>query len=68
MIPDLGIYRSAKRPVDQHGDEAPIDAAMWADAILDKGDMRPRSAAADYRCERSAVVHVQGAGRGRGRK
>ena len=32
---DLDIYRSAKVLVDQHGDEAPIHAAMRADELLD---------------------------------
>ena len=36
---DLDIYRSAKLLVKQHGDEAPIHAAMHADAMLDKGDL-----------------------------
>jgi hypothetical protein len=33
MIPDLGIYRSANLLVKQHGDDAPIEAAMQADAM-----------------------------------
>ena len=39
MISDLDVYRSAKLLIDQHGDEAPIHAAMEADAMLDKGDL-----------------------------
>ncbi len=39
MIPDLGIYRSANLLVKQHGHDAPIHAAMRADAMLDKGDL-----------------------------
>ncbi len=39
MISDLDIYRTAKLLVDNHGAEAPIHAAMNADAMLDKGDM-----------------------------
>ena len=39
MISDLDIYRSAKLLVKQHGDEAPIEAAMRADAMLEKGDL-----------------------------
>ncbi len=30
MIPDLDIYRSANLLVKQHGDDAPIEAAMRA--------------------------------------
>ncbi len=39
MIPDLDIYRTAKLLIDNHGTEAPIHAAMQADAMLAKGDM-----------------------------
>ena len=39
MIPDLDIYRSAQALVKQHGEDAPIHAAMRADAMLDKGDL-----------------------------
>ena len=38
MISHLDIYRSAKLLIDQHGDEAPIHAAMQADAMLETGD------------------------------
>ena len=37
MIPDLDIYRSANVLVKQHGQDAPIHAAMNADAMLEKG-------------------------------
>ncbi len=39
MIPDLDLYRSANLLVKQHGEDAPIHAAMRADAMLDKGDL-----------------------------
>ncbi len=39
MIPDLDIYRSANILVKQHGPDAPIEAAMRADAMLDKDDL-----------------------------
>ncbi len=39
MIPDLDIFRSAQALVKQHGQDAPIRAAMRADAILEKGDL-----------------------------
>ncbi len=39
MTPDLDIYRSAQVLVKQHGQDASIEAAMRADAMLDKGDM-----------------------------
>ena len=40
MTPDLDIYRSANVLVKQHGEDAPIEAAMRADAMLDKGGLR----------------------------
>ena len=39
MTSSLDIYRSANLLVTQHGAEAPIHAAMKADAMLDKGDL-----------------------------
>ncbi len=39
MIPDLDIYRSANVLVKRHGPDAPIHAAMRADAMLDKCDL-----------------------------
>ena len=39
MIPDLDIYRSAQVLIKHHGQDAPIPAAMRADAMLDKGDL-----------------------------
>ncbi len=39
MIPDLDIYRSAQVLVKRHGEDAPIHAAMRADAMLEKGDL-----------------------------
>ncbi len=39
MIPDLDIFRSAQVLVKRHGPDAPIHAAMRADAMLDKGDL-----------------------------
>ncbi len=42
MVSDLDIYRSAKLLVKQHGKEAPIHAALNADAMLEKGDLDGR--------------------------
>ncbi len=39
MILDLDIYRTANLLVKRHGQDAPIHAAMRADAMLDKGDL-----------------------------
>ena len=38
MIPDLDIYRSANLLVKQHGEDASIEAAKRADAMLKAGD------------------------------
>jgi len=42
-VDDLDIYRSAVAFIKQHGDEAPIHAAMKADAMLERGDMDGRA-------------------------
>ena len=39
MTSDLDIYRSANVLVKQHGQDAPIEAAMRADAMLEAGDL-----------------------------
>ncbi len=35
----IDIYRTAKLLIDQHGDDAAIEAAMKADKCLDSGDV-----------------------------
>ena len=39
MIPAIDIYRSAQALVKHHGQDAPIHAAMRADAMLEAGDL-----------------------------
>ena len=39
MASDLDTYRTANLLIKQHGDEAPVHAAMRADAMLKKGDL-----------------------------
>ena len=39
MIPDRDIWRSANLLVKHHGQDAPIHAAMRADAMLEAGDL-----------------------------
>ena len=39
MIPDRDIYRSANLLVKQHGEDAPIGAAMRADKLLEAGQI-----------------------------
>ena len=39
MISDLDIWCSARVLVKRHGDDAPIEAAMRADAMLGAGDL-----------------------------
>ncbi len=39
MIRDLDIYRSANVLICEHGEDAALDTAMWAIAMLDKGDL-----------------------------
>ena len=38
-VDDLDIYRTARLLIEEHGDEAPIHAAMRADELLDAGDI-----------------------------
>lgn len=49
MTSDLDIYRSAHALIQQHGEAAAIEAAMKADALLDKGDLRCSGVASDRR-------------------
>ncbi len=39
MTSDLDIYRAANVLVREHGQDAPIHAAMRADELLEAGDM-----------------------------
>ena len=39
MTSDLDIYRAANELIKQHGDKAPIHAAMRADELLEAGDL-----------------------------
>ncbi len=39
MVPEIDIYRSANLLVKHHGPDAPIHAAMRADAMLDRWDV-----------------------------
>jgi hypothetical protein len=39
MTSDLDIYRSANILIKQHGQDAPIHAAMRADELLEAGDL-----------------------------
>jgi hypothetical protein len=34
MTSDLDIYRAAQAPIEQHGEKAPVHAAMRADELL----------------------------------
>ncbi len=39
MTSDLDIYRSANVLIREHGEDAALEAAMRADAMLEKGDL-----------------------------
>ncbi len=56
MTSDLDIYRSAKQLVDQHGEDASLEAAMRADAMLEKGAM---AGAATWQRIAKAVEELQ---------
>ncbi len=57
MIPDLDIYRSAQALIKQHGQDAPIHAAMRADAMLEAGDL---GGVATWKRILQAVEELQG--------
>ncbi len=57
MIPDLDLYRAANFLVKQHGEDAPIHAAMRADAMLEAGDL---DGLAVWRRILRAVEEIQG--------
>ncbi len=58
MIPDLDIYRVANLLVKRHGQDASIEAAMRANAMLDKGDLDGYAA---WKRILRAVEELQGA-------
>ncbi len=58
MTPNLDIYRSAAVLVKRHGQDAPIHAAMRADAMLEKGDL---DGGAVWKRILKAVEELQGA-------
>ncbi len=43
MTSDLDIYRSANELIKQHGEDAPLHAAMRADELMEAGDMDGRA-------------------------
>ncbi len=63
MIPAIDIYRSANLLVKHHGEDAPIEAAMRADAMLKKGDV---DGYATWKRVLRAVEELQGAEPGGG--
>ncbi len=65
MIPDLDIYRSANLLIKQHGENTPIEAAMRADAMLEKGDLDGYAA---WKRMPRAVEELRRAGPGPGGK
>ncbi len=63
MIPDLDIYRAANVIIKQYGPDAPIHAAMRADAMLEAGD---QNGYAVWRRILRAVEELQGTASGAG--
>ncbi len=59
MTSGLDIYRTANLLVTQHGEDAPIRAAMRADAMLEAGDL---DGYAVWKRILRAVEELQGAG------
>ena len=63
MVSDLDIYRSAKLLVKHHGADAPIEAAMRADELLEAGDLE---GCATWKRILRAVEELQGSEPGAG--
>ena len=63
MTSDLDIYRSANLLVKHHGEDAPLHAAMRADAMLEKGDLEGYAV---WKRVLRAVEELQGAEPGPG--
>ena len=40
MVPDLTIFRAANFVSREHGDDAALEAAKHADAMLEKGNLK----------------------------
>ena len=59
MTSDIDIYRSANLLVKQHGQDAPIHAAMRADELLEAGDL---DGYAVWKRVLRAVEELQGTG------
>ncbi len=58
MIHDLDIYRSAQILIREHGEDAALEAAMRADAMLEKGDI-PMSALGHKRTFSDTLSNVR---------
>ena len=43
MTSEIDIYRTANELIKQHGEDAPIHAAMRADELLEVGDMEGKA-------------------------
>ena len=43
MTSDLDTFRSANELIEQHGEDAPIHAAMRADELMNAGDMEGKA-------------------------
>ena len=43
MTSDIDTYRCAHLLIERHGDDAPIEAAMRADELMETGDMDGRA-------------------------
>ncbi len=57
MPSEIDTYRSANLLVKQHGEDAPIEAAMRADAMLEAGDL---DGYAEWKRILRAVEELQG--------
>ena len=64
MTDDIDIYRAAKLLADRHGDDAPIQAAMHADKLMDAGDMDGRGVWLQIKAAVEELLRIEVAGGG----
>ncbi len=57
MISDLDVFRSASVLIREHGEDAALEAAMRADAMVEKGDI-PMSALGHKRTSSAMAIYV----------
>jgi len=61
MIPELDIWRAANLLVQEHGDDAELEAGRRADLMLERGDLEGRLV---WKRIRRAIIELQAHAKG----